>query len=91
MCNREIHIQFIKMNQSYCLYCDKYLKQPQYKITTCYDNFSDCKDDDYIIHDNGKYCENCARLIKYFNAYLLPMEKYNKKTISLSSEILYTK
>ena len=79
MCNREIHIQFIKMNQSYCLYCDKYLKQPQYKIRKCYDNCINCKDDDYIIRDSGKHCKNCARLIKYFNVDLLPMEKYNKK------------
>ena len=28
MCNREIHIQFLNMDQSYCLFCDKYLKIP---------------------------------------------------------------
>ena len=81
MCNREIHIRFIKMNQSYCLYCDRYLKQPQYKITNCYDNCIYCNVTGYIIHENGKYCINCARLIKYYNSDLLPMERYKKQSV----------
>ena len=32
MCNREIHNQSIKMNKTYCLCCDTFLKQLQYKI-----------------------------------------------------------
>ena len=83
MCNRDIHIQFLKMNQSYCLYCDKYLKVPQYRIIKSHDICHNCNGYDYIVHNNGKYCKNCSSLIKFFNADLQPYDCYNKKKKSV--------
>ena len=83
MCNREIHIQFLKINQSYCLYCDKYLKNPQYRIIKSHDKCDNCNDYNYIVDDNAQYCKKCASLIKYFNADLQPYETYNKKKQSI--------
>ena len=80
MCNREIHIQFLKMDQSYCLYCDKYLKILKYQITKERDECVNCNGIDYYVHENGKYCKNCSCLINYFNADLQPYDCYfNKK------------
>ena len=58
MCNRDIHIQFLKMHQSYCLYCDKYLKVPKYRIIKCHDKCDSCNDYDYIVDNNTQYCKN---------------------------------
>ena len=80
MCNREIHIQFLKMDQSYCLYCDKYLKILKYQITKQHDECENCNSSNYYVHENGKYCNNCSCLINYFNADLQPYDCYfNKK------------
>ena len=83
MCNRNIHIQFFKMKQSYCLYCDKYLKNPQYRIIKFHDICHNCNDYNYIIENNARYCKKCASLIKYFNDDLKPYEIYNKKKQSV--------
>ena len=83
MCNRHIHIQFLKMDQSYCLYCDKYLKLPKYKVIKSNDICENCGCNDYIVHENGKYCKNCSCLIKFFNADLQPYDCYNKKKQSV--------
>ena len=92
MCNRDIHIQFLKMDQSYCLYYDKYLKVPQYIIIKCHDicDFSDNYNYNYIVHDNAKYCCKCGSLIKYFYADLQPYENYNKKNeVFITENIIY--
>ena len=78
MCNCDIHIQFLKMDQSYCLFCDKYLKVSKYKITKAIDECENCYSIDYYVHENGKYCKNCSCLIKYFNADSQPYDCYNK-------------
>ena len=83
MCDNKIHIQFLKLGQSYCLYCDKYLKVVKYKVIKCHDICQNCNGYDYIVHDNGKYCKNCSCLIIYFNADLQPYEIYNKKKQSV--------
>ena len=85
MCNRDIHIQFLKMDQSYCLYCDKYLKILKYQNIKSHDLCENCNDYDYdyTVYKNGKYCKNCWSLIKYFNADLQPYECYNKKKQSV--------
>ena len=79
MCNRDIHIQFLKLGQSYCLYYDKYLKVLKYKIIKCHDICENCNGYDYIVHENGKYCKDCSCLIKYFNSNLQPYDCYKKK------------
>ena len=80
MCNRDIHIQFLKMDQSYCLYCDKYLKILKYQVKKEHDECENCNGIDYYVHENGKYCKNCSCLINYFNADLQPYDCYfNKK------------
>ena len=83
MCNRDIHIQFLKFGESYCLYCDKYLKVLKYKVIKCHDICENCNEYDYYVHDNGKYCKNCSCLIKYFNSDLQPYDCYNKKKQSV--------
>ena len=88
MCNREIHNKFIKMNQSYCLYCDKYLKTLQYKIIKYKDICNECDNSNYIIDNNTTYCKHCAGLIKYFNADLLQMQ-INKKKQSIYQRKYY--
>ena len=82
MCNRDIHIQFLKMDQSYCLYCDKYIKVLKYKVIKSYDLCKNCNSYDYYVHENAKYCKNSC-LIKYFNADLQPYDCYNKKKQSV--------
>ena len=80
MCNRDIHIRFLKMDQSYCLYCDKYLKILKYQITKERDECENCNSIDYYVHENGRYCKNCSCLINYYNADLQPYDcYYNKK------------
>ena len=79
MCNRDIHIQFLKMEQSYCLYCGKYLKLLKYQVTKTRDECDNCGCCDYYVHENGKYCRNCSMLINYFNADLQAYDCYNKK------------
>ena len=83
MCNRDIHIQFLKMNQSYCMYCNKYLKILKYKVIKERDECENCNCIDYYVHENGKYCKNCSCLINYFNADLQPYDCYNKKKQSI--------
>ena len=83
MCNRDIHVQFLKLNQSYCLYCDKYLKVLKYKVIKSYDLCENCNGYDYYVHENGKYCKYCSCLIQYFNADLQPYDCYNKKKQSV--------
>ena len=82
-CNRDIHIQFLKLNVSYCLYCDKYFKDLQYRLVKSNDKCHNCGKYDYIVENNAQYCKNCAFLIKYFNADLQPYEIYNKKKQSV--------
>ena len=62
MCNSDIHNYFLKINHqsSYCLYCDKYLKQPQYKIIKCKDVCIDCNSNDFIVDNNAMYCKICG-------------------------------
>ena len=80
MCNRDIHIQLLKMDQSYCLYCDKYLKELKTINIKINDECENCNGYDYYVHEYGKYCKNCNGLIKYFNADLNPYDSYfNKK------------
>ena len=67
------------MNESYCLYCDEFLKQPQYKMIKSKDICIDFNINDFIVGNNAMYCKNCAGLIKYFNADLLPMQNNKKK------------
>ena len=83
MCNRDIHIQLLKMDQSYCLYCDKYLKVLKYYVKKSRDECENCNGYDYYVHENAKHCKNCSCLIKYFNADLQPYECYNKKKRSV--------
>ena len=83
MCNRDIHIQFLKMNQSYCLYCDKYLKILKYQVKKAHDECENCNAINYYVHENGKYCKNCSCLINYFNADLQAFDCYYKKKQSL--------
>ena len=83
MCNRDIHIQFLKMNQSYCLYCDKYLKKLKYNFIKSNDECENCNCYDYYVHENGKYCKNCSSLINYFNADLQPYDYNYKKSRSV--------
>ena len=89
MCNRDIHIQFLKFNQSYCLYCDKYLKVLKYKIIKSLDLCENCNGFNYYVHENAKYCKTCSCLIKYFNADLQPYDCYNKKNQSIIENIIY--
>ena len=83
MCSRDIHIQFLKMDESYCLFCNKYLKELKNKIIKSIDECENCNCYDYYIHQNGKYCRNCSCLINYFNADLQPYDYNYKKTRSV--------
>ena len=59
MCNQDFHHYFIKIDQSYCLYCDKFLSHPEYKIRKNKDMRFNCNNDiDIIMHDNAIYCKN---------------------------------
>ena len=83
MCNRDIHIQFLKMDVSYCLYCDKYLKALKNQNIKSNDECENCNGYNYYVHENGKYCKNCSCLINFFSADLQPYDCYNKKTQSV--------
>ena len=84
MCNRDIHNQFLKMDQSYCLYCDKYLKLLKYNVIKACDECENCSGYNYYVHENGKYCKNCSMLLTYYNADLQPYDDYyNKKKLSV--------
>ena len=79
MCNRDIHKQFLKMDQSYCLYCNKYLKVLKNLFIKASDKCVNCNSINYYVHENGKYCQDCDMLIKYFNADLQSYDCYNKR------------
>ena len=83
MCNRYIHIQFLKMDQSYCMYCNKYLKEFKNIYIKAIYECENCNGIDYYVHENGKYCKNCSCLINYFNADLQAYDCYNKKKQSV--------
>ena len=83
MCNFDIHIQFLKMDQSYCLYCDKYLKLLKYQVIKARDECENCNGCNYYVYENGKYCQNCDMLIKYFNADLQAFDCYYRKKQSI--------
>ena len=79
MCNRDIHIQFLKMDQSYCMYCNKYLKILKNIYIKASDECENCNSYDYYVHENAKYCKKCDMLIHYFNADLQSYDCNNKK------------
>ena len=83
MCNRDIHIQFIKFDQSYCLYCNKYLKLLKYNLIKSNNECENCGGYNYYVHENGKYCKICSMLLTYYNADLQPYNDYYNKKNSL--------
>ena len=82
-CNSDIHKQFLKMDQSYCLYCNNYIKELKNIYIKAMDECENCNGTNYYVHENGKYCNDCDMLIKYFNADLKSYDCYNKKRQSI--------
>ena len=62
---------------------------PQYRLIKSHDKCDNCNDFDYIVDNNGQYCKKCSSLIKYFNADLHSMEKYNNKKQSIYHQKYY--
>ena len=92
MCDRNIHNYFVRIHESYCLYCNKFSNKSEYKNEKNKDMCYVCNDnDDIVIDNNGMYCKNCGRLIRYLNVDLPPLKNDSKKYKNqyISENIIY--